>query len=876
MEGLDLLRDVRYGPATIVRRCRLPVGAIREFGDSPSWELAGEVAEATDRTRAAGRQLADRIADLVPAVPPQVRGGLLRLRRDAFNGRPPRRSDVERAVGAEPETAAYLAAREHRETAVARLADRMRQHADLTAATLTLLLANGDFAASVDLSVPELLPALTRPGGERTGLDGPLDSRRRRWAVTLLRMALRAATKPTPLHRFTESTLVVDGGQERPASGRISFESDLLARLGGWAVAGHPAPADPDHVWLTTNPTLSLTPAADGTRMRWVRIDASGAEQLVSARCPPEIAPLVVALRTPATVRQVVASVAGPGATAGRLPRALDALVGRGVLELGLLRVGTDVLDHTRAALAPETEVAAALHDLAALRRAWSDRPGGRRAALVRRATDLTARLSAALRMPAAPPVVIESLEGVRAPSDDDPPVDAEALRDLAALQGLLPLLGGEVPIQIADAACFRQRFGTDPVPLFEAYQWHVRSGRAEASALLRRCDEPLLARVLALRTRMIDELRRLALTHAGQYEVSWSREAVEQLVDALPRAVPRWTCVSWVLQSAAGRHVVNGASSGYGRLAARMGSVIRDHELSTLRRWIDGADTDPEDALVVDIAAGLGASVNERPRLLTTALGYPGSALECDPQARIDPGGCVVRATPQGRLVLESDRWPGRPLLPVPHNGTMPQLGPPLYRWLARFGPPLGATCQFWNLVDGPTTQGGRPAVRSYPRLRLGSLVLSRRTWKVDIARLPTLPRSGTGSAEELVAWRRWCDETGVPRRSFVHPRTVPDTWDVVRGLAPFEEITQARSRAGDAARKPMYVDLSQPLSWPLVTQQSATVTFTEPLPDPDALPADAHIAEYIVETSRPIRHSTTGGQDVVVVPDRAAADHL
>ncbi|WP_165949707.1 hypothetical protein [Micromonospora sp. KC207] len=85
------------------------------------------------------------------------------------------------------------------------------------------------------------------------------------------------------------------------------------------------------------------------------------------------------------------------------------------------------------------------------------------------------------------------------------------------------------------------------------------------------------------------------------------------------------------------------------------MGSVIRDYELSTLRRWIDGADTDPEDALVVDIAAGLGASVNERPRLLTTALGYPGSALKCDPQARTDPGGCVVRATPQGRLVLES-----------------------------------------------------------------------------------------------------------------------------------------------------------------------------------------------------------------------------
>jgi hypothetical protein len=641
-------------------------------------------------------------------------------------------------------------------------------------------------------------------------------------------------------------------------------------------VAGDPAPAGPDHVWLTTNPTLTLTATADGTRMRWVRIDASGAEQLVSARCPPEIAPLVAALRTPATVREVVASVAGPVAAGSRLPRALDALVGRGVLELGLLRAGgADLLDRTRAALAPGTEVATVLHDLAALRRAWSGRPGGRRSALTRRATELTARLSGALRIPAGPPVVVESLEGVRGPSGHGPAVDAETMRDLAVLQGLLPLLGGEVPIQLADAACFRQRFGSGPVPLFDAYEWNVRSGRAAATALLRRCDEPLLARVLALRTRMIDELRRMAATHTGRHEASWDREAVARLVDALPHAVPRWACVSWILQSVGSRHVVNGVSSGYGRLAARMGSVAGGHELSNLRRWIAGADTDPENALVVDIAAGLGASVNERPRLLTAALSYPDSALECDPQARIDPGSCVVRATPQGRLMLESDRWPGRPLLPVPHNGTMPQLGPPFYRWLARFGPPLGATCHFWNLVDGPTTGGGRPAVRPYPRLLLGSLVLSRRTWKVDTARLPTLPRSGTGSVEDLVAWRRWCDETGVPRRSFVHPRTVPDTWDVVRGLAPFEEIAQARSRAGDAARKPMYVDLSQPLSWPLVNRQGDTVTFTEPLPDPDALPADAHVAEYIVETSHPIPRPTTGGQHAVV-PDRAAADHL
>jgi hypothetical protein len=870
---VDLHQELRCGPTTIVRRCRLPVGAIRELGDNASWALAGEVAQATDRARATGRQLADRITALVPAVPPEVRGGLLRLRRDAFNGRPLRPSDIGRAAGVEPEVTAYLAARAGLQAAEHRLAARLPQHADATAATLERLLADDDFAASVDLSVPELLPALTRSGDERIRLDGRTNSRRRRWAVTLLRMALRAATKPTPLHRFTDCTLAVTDGQDRPPSGRISFESDLLRRLRGWAVTGTPPPAGLDHLWLTTNPTVALTSTADEVRMRWVRVDGSGTEQLVSGRCPPEIAPLLVALRTPATVREVAARVTGSVPVDGRLPRALDALVRRGVLEVGLRPADTDALDHLCAALPPDTDVATALHDLVALRRAWSGRPGGRRSVLVRRATDLTARLSRALELPVAPPAVVESLHGVRARSDEERSVEAETMRDLAVLQGILPLLGGEVPIQLADAACFRDRFGTAPVPLFEAYQWHVQRGRSAAAELLRRCDEPLLARVLELRTRMIDELRQMARVHAGQHEVSWSQEAVEALAEALPRTVPRWTCVSWVLQPAGSSHVVNGVSCGYGRLTARMGSIMSDQERAAVRRWIDTADTDAENALVVDIATSLGAAVNERTRLLTAALSYPGSALECDPRARIDPSGCVVRATPQGRLVLESERWPGRPLLPVPHNGTLPQLGPPFYRWLARFGPPLGAALQFWNLVDGTGVREGRPGVRSYPRLRLGSLVLSRRTWKVDAGHLPTLPDSGAALAEGLVAWRRWCAGTGVPRRSFVHPRTTPDTWEVVRGLAPIEEITRARTRAGDAARKPMYVDLSQPLSWPLLARQSDTVTFTEPLPDPDALAADAHIAELIVETSRPIRRS--GGQHAVI-PDRAPADHL
>lgn len=590
--------------------------------------------------------------------------------------------------------------------------------------------------------------------------------------------------------------------------------------------------------WLTTNPTLRLSRTDETTTAQWLAVRGT-AERIRAARVSDSTATLLRTLRRPAPAP-------------AELPDAVVELVRLGAVELGCGHE-PDSLRRLSDAWPAGSAPADALAVLNRLRADWSGAIDRDRTELVDRARDAVRGLADTLpprRRPAADVTVTEDLHGVTAapPAHEAP---APVVRpDLVLLQRILPLFGAELPFQLADAIAFRTRFADRTVPVCEAYRWYAHEGRAAAERLLAESEHPILRHVLALRDTVFDGLATLA---GDRPETHCDPEWLRGIADALPGAVAGWACVAWLLQRAGDLVVVNGVAAGYGRLAARMSGVIGPHERAVLRDWAARAAVDPPGAVVVDVAAGFGAVVNEHVRLLPAALCYPGAALECDPDARIDLGTCAVRSCQDtGRLLLVDERR--RPLLPVPHNGTLPHLGPPFYRWLVRFGPSLGMAPAFWDRVD---ERRPRTGVRHYPRLRLGELVLDRRTWKVPAADLPAAP----DPVDHLVAWRRWCDRTSVPRRGFVRTATLPDPWDVVRHRAAGDGLAKARSRAGDSARKPQYVDLSQSLSRSaLRAEGDQPLTFTEPLPDPEALADGDHVTEFVVETELPRRQAREG----------------
>ncbi|MFE7412486.1 lantibiotic dehydratase [Streptomyces laurentii] len=919
------------GPVVVRRRCRVPGSVLADLGSDRVWGAAAAWAYAEDAVQRTGTRLADQVGESVPTVRQEERRDLLRVRRAAFNSRP-----LPAGSGAALGGPAAALAKEYTRALAARDASRhelglaLADLARTSGATVDALLRDPHLARSVELSVPGLLAA-----GPVGALDPAAAKKTRRRALTLLRLMQRAASKPTPFAGFATTRVLFSGAApdapDLPSRSHVRIDRAVIEWVRQWIAAGGYQSLRPERLWLTANPTATVHEDASGTRVTWLLSRADGTERVLSAPCGAALAGTLARLQKPVRLDTVA-----PG---GTLPDGLARLVARGLLETGprLPSHGRRTLhaaaDATAPAPAPDLELDLDLdldleldldldatearqarqahqlhHALGVLRDAEDALAADPAHAGARRdAKDGIAAVATALGIGVRAgggdrSAVGEDVVGVRAHDDGVLRADGtgrfgpEVLADLGRVQRVVPLLGFELPFQLATALAFRRRFGTDPVPVLTAYAWFLDEGRRESDALLADCQAEELATVLALRRRLFHGLRAAADRNPGAAEAACDPGLLDAVAADLPDAVMELSCAAWPVQLAGDRVVVNGVGTGYGRFAARVAAGLDPARLAVLRDWAATAATPHEHGVPVDIAASLGATVNERPLLLPAALGYPGRALECAPEApgaRVDLSSCVVRVA-GGRLLLfggEGDgapgpdagpgtgtrpgpgtgRFAGRPLFPVPHNATLPTVAPGLYRWLSRLGPGSGATLALWDHVDALAAPRDPEAVRHYPRLTLGRLVLSRRTWKVPAAALPAEALPGAagagGTAREALAWYRWCARTGVPRRSFLRGTTLPDPWDVVRGLADRRPVDAARSTSGGAAlRKPLYVDFSQPLCWPaLAPAPGDTLTFTEPLPDPaggtTAAAPGSRVTEYVLETSQPPRARATEG---------------
>jgi hypothetical protein len=142
---------------------------------------------------------------------------------------------------------------------------------------------------------------------------------------------------------------------------------------------------------------------------------------------------------------------------------------------------------------------------------------------------------------------------------------------------------------------------------------------------------------------------------------------------------------------------------------------------------------------------------------------------------------------------------------------------------------------------------------------VRIGNLVLSRRSWTVAARDLPATPAGDHGAdpqaeTDAFLGWQRWRRRHGVPDRVFATVR--PPAGATAAGPRP----------------KPQLLDLGSVLSLATfgaqLTHPDARVELTELLPDPGHLhvttPAGAHVAELAVETvSHPSADAPAGTDD-------------
>ncbi len=248
--------------------------------------------------------------------------------------------------------------------------------------------------------------------------------------------------------------------------------------------------------------------------------------------------------------------------------------------------------------------------------------------------------------------------------------------------------------------------------------------------------------------------------------------------------------------------------------------------------------EVQPPGAVFAEVTAGSATTnLNLHGHLTEYQILCPGETTDAPPEAHIHLDDLYVEHDPlQDRLVVRSRRLECE-VIPIYLGYLVPMVLPEIPRTLLLLSPTSKATVRLWTGVPaGPGTEG----VTSRPRVRLGSLVLGRRSWTVPAASLPALV-PGKAEPERFLRWRRWRRLHRLPARVFVRVHKEPPG-----------------SGGWGGGSKPHYVDFDSPLSLGaldgLLGEGADHVVLEEMLPAEDDLHVrtgrGAHVAELAVET--------------------------
>ncbi|OEV06303.1 lantibiotic dehydratase [Streptomyces nanshensis] len=248
-----------------------------------------------------------------------------------------------------------------------------------------------------------------------------------------------------------------------------------------------------------------------------------------------------------------------------------------------------------------------------------------------------------------------------------------------------------------------------------------------------------------------------------------------------------------------------------------------------------------PPGAVLAEVTGGaVTSNLNLHGRLTGHEIVCPGETSTVPEESRIHLEDLYAEHDEAAdRLVLRSRRL-GREVVPVYLGYLVPLALPEIPRTLLLLSPTSMARTDVWGGVpEGPAHCG----VTVRPRVRHGSLVLSRRSWSTTAARLPARARTnGEGEHRWFLEWQRFRREHALPAQVFA-------------------TVTTAGPRGGGASKsasKPVFVDFASVLSLAafegLVKDGEDRVVLREMLPAEDGLHVrserGAHVAELAVET--------------------------
>lgn len=811
---------------------------------------------------------------------------VLPLRRALHNGREPRPALLER-LGDLPERlprlAGWLALRERRAALLAALADAAAPALAAERGALAALCREPALAKAVALTSTDLLRAVERAA------TGTQDRRARKEEAAVLRYALRASTKTSPLSWFTAvgwGTLPAEPSRTVPSWGRAPlFEGPLrsvvqpsrtlttaltLALLD----APHRRAALPHRITSTARTTAGRAAySRDRTAFAGGRylvagedeaeLPATGPLGLVTERAgnPVPLDELTALLA--AALRGAGAGGDGRAAASGFLARLADAgllVPGEPVPPqdpdpLGRLAHWLRSLDAATAGNADDAAAEDAAHagrlgDIARLTARFADTPAAARPALL---ADLSDRWTQALAAAGRPvPAVSAPLSAVSEDVVAPQPLDLDGFlgaADHEALHEVTPLaelfdLGHLLRRVVRDRFVARYgpggtchhpwEFGAE---VTEAWETAGRLSALDPADALPTGTGPLAA----LRAEAVAAAREAAHgAPADTAELVLPPELLKGLGDRLPDwALSRPLGYAYFLQRDP-RHgllCVNQVYGGWGRFTSRFLDTLDPRAATEVSRQVRRVLGPGARAAQIRPVGGFNANLH--PLLVPDEIGPDrrwASLAEADLDLVHDEADDQVRIRLRGTGELLDVLYPGF-LSPV----LLPR----------RLGAHLAD--QPHGIVDlrplvprTALTAPGGTRITHTPRLRHRHVVLRRRRWLLPpdaVARLRAdLAAGGEVPAEAAARWRA---ALGLPEQLFLHPAATAPTG------RPAEDFLTGLSRP-----KPQLVDLGNALhlrclaKW--LSRHGGGAVLEEALPAPGDQDAPARAVELVLEVYR------------------------
>ncbi|MDQ0746717.1 hypothetical protein QF034_000948 [Streptomyces africanus] len=873
----------RVSPYVLFRRSRLPVAELADLRFDETWARIEESRRLRAECARRAEEVSDSLAGFVPHVDESVRADLVRLRRDVYNQRAEpaaRRIDVVEPH-LEKDTVAGLrewfdlVQRTRRcEDEAQSLFDARMQSAR---AGFARLFEHDSMARSIQLSGDQLYESLRRYTSGEMGTVKP--SRLRVLESTLVNFAYRAALKPSPFGRFTE---VGAFPTDLPEAGHAVSEprtystSTLNRVLVNWLVAGlRRVDGGIDLCQVLLNSSLR----ADDKTIEFIGLvpDAGG----------EGLSETVVRLKRDRVVNCILTVLASGTASVPEVLRALTELTGkeevsrkalRAMLRLELLYVspGFDEQDPgyseklagvLRAGTTPPVvAMSGHLDTLVELETALSDAPTEKRRPLLSAADKALTGIAEVCGLEAPPTEisrapVYEDLWTPDRPATWNRESVAKSVPALESLWRLSSVLDYGHTKRLGVYAFAADTFGDrETVPFLTFFEKLVQLSDAEQDAVFWGRYSSAAETFIAQRDQALRDIGGQLVPEDGV--VRMSPEALKDACAGVEDCVDP-DSITFRVQLAGGAPspdvVVNGVLTGYGVYFSRFSSFIEGSAAegwtlrSAVREHLRKAFPGQTD---LNMVAGL--NFNLHPPLTDRVLNYPGTWPTSPEMKAYSLDKLMIRIDHAHRGLLLWDPELDERVHLTPMNFLLPIVVPVLYNLIEALSPTI--RYNYAPMDDIGRAMGHRGYPGSSPRLMVGDVVASRRTWTVPAREIPELSELSKDSYPALLRFDQWRIEQGLPQHAFVLTQRL-DEYNLLSGLV--EEIprdwTDFNHLHRASVHKPMYVDFRNPylvrsFAKTALTRDDVYVSIRECMPATDEYGGSGPAAaeEFFVELYR------------------------